>query len=73
MDMNNKPIAALARKAASLGSIFQIPQLPCYGETEKKRARQEVVRQLSTRNLSLQLGYYVTAEDIDRMKKELAE
>ena len=69
--MNNKTIAVLARKAASLGAIFKIPQLPCYGETEKKRARREVVRQISKSNLSLQLGYYVTVEDIERMKKEL--
>jgi len=71
--MKNKSIAAIARKVTSLGLIFKIPQLPSYGETEKKRARREVVRQLSTRTLSLQLGYYVTAEDIDRMKNELGQ
>ncbi len=54
-------------------SIFQIPQFPCYEETEKKMARREVVRKLSKRNFSLQLGYCVTADDIDRMKKELVE
>jgi len=69
--MNSQTIAALARKAVSFGSIFQIPQVPCYGETEKKRFRQEVVWQISKGNLSLQLGYYATVEDIERMKKEL--
>ncbi len=71
--MKNNTIALLARRAAGLGSIFQIPRVPCYGETEKKRFRQEVVLQISKRNHSLQLGSYVTADDIDRLKKELCE
>ena len=67
----HKTIAVLARKVASLCAIFKIPKLPRYGELEKKRSRQEVVRQISKSNLSLQLGYSVTVEDIERMKKEL--
>lgn len=69
--MKNKTIAELARKAASLGAIFKIPKLPRCGGLEKMKARQEVVRLISKRKLSLQLGYYVTVEDIERMKKEL--
>ena len=71
--MYNKTVAALAKKVASLGSIFQIPRVPGYGENEKKRFRKEVVRQISKRNISLRLAYYVTADDIDRMKKELGD
>lgn len=69
--MCNKTIDVLTRKAASLCAIFKIPQLPRYGELEKKISRQEVVRQISKSNLSFQLGYYATVEDIERMKKEL--
>ena len=69
--MKNKTMAVLVRKAISLCAIFKIPQFPRYGEFEKKRFRKEVVRQISKSNFSLQLGYYVTVEDIERMKKEL--
>ena len=70
--MKENSIAILARKIDNIGSIFQIPRLPQHGEEQKKRFREEVIQQISKRNMCLQLGYYVTHEEIDRMKRELA-
>jgi len=61
----------LARKIANVGSIFQIPRLHQHGEEQKKRFRKEVIQQISKRNMCLQLGYYVTEEEIDRLRKDL--
>ena len=60
------------RKAANIFSIFQVPRIPLHGEAQKKRHRKDVVRQTSNGNVLLQLGNYVTEEEIDRLKKDLA-
>ena len=70
--MQENLIAAFARKMANIGSIFHIPRLPKHGKAQKKRFRKEVIRQISKRNMCLQLGHYATEEDIDRLKRELA-
>ena len=64
-------IVTFTRKIANIASIFQIPRLPQHGEAQKKRSRKEVIRQISKRNSCLQLGYYVTEEEIDWLKREL--
>ena len=69
--MKKNTIATLARKMANIGIIFRIPQLPQHGDAQKKKFRQEVIRQISKRNICLQLGHYVTGEEIDRLKREL--
>ena len=61
-----------AKKVANIFSIFQIPRVPEYGEARKARFRKEVVRQTSNGNVLLQLGYYLTEEEINRMKKDFA-
>ena len=61
-----------AKKVANIFSIFQIPRVPQHGEAQKARYRKEVVRQTSNGNVLLQLGHYLTEEEIDRMKKDLA-
>ena len=50
------------KKWANLVSIFEIPRVPQHGE---------VVRQTADGNVLLQLGYYLTEEDIDRLKTTL--
>jgi hypothetical protein len=70
--MKENTRTTFARKIANIGSIFQIPQLPQHGEAQKKRFRKEVIQQISKKNMCLQFGHYVTEEEIDRLKKELA-
>jgi len=60
------------KKAANIVSIFRIPRVPQHGEIQKSRNRREVVRQTSNGNVLLQLGHYLTEEEIDRLKKDLA-
>lgn len=60
------------KKALSLFSIFHIPRVPRHGEHQKKQHRKEAVQQVSNGNIFLQLGHYVTEEDIKRMKKDFA-
>ena len=57
---------------ANISSIFQIPRLPKHGEAQKKRFRKEVIQQISKKSRCLQRGYYVTEEEIDRLKKDFA-
>ncbi|MEI6639383.1 MAG: hypothetical protein WCL46_06675 [Chlorobium sp.] len=70
--MKEKTMPVWAKKVVNIFSIFQIPRVPEYGEAQKARCRKEVVRQTSNGNVLLQLGHYLTAEEIDRMKKDLA-
>lgn len=72
IQMKENMIATLTRKIANIALIFQIPRLPKHGEAQKKRFRKEVIQQISKRNICLQHGHYVTEEEIDRLKKELA-
>ena len=60
------------KKAANIVPIFRIPQVPQHGEDQKSMYRKEVVRQTSNGNVLLQLGHYLTEEEIDRLKKDLA-
>ena len=60
------------KKAANIVSIFRIPRVPQHGEAQKSQHRKEVVRQTSNGNVRLQLGHYLTEEEIDWLKKELA-
>ncbi len=60
------------KKVANIVSIFKIPRVPQHGEIQKARFRKEAVRQTSNGNVLLQLGHYLTEEEIDRMKKDLA-
>ncbi len=70
--MKGKTMPVWVKKVANIVSIFQIPHVPQYGEAQKARFRKEVVRQTSNGNVLLQLGHYLTEEEIDRMKKDLA-
>jgi len=70
--MKEKTMPLWLKKAASLFSIFQIPRIPQHGEAQKSKYRREVVRQTSNGNVLLQLGHYLTEEEIDRLKKDLA-
>lgn len=70
--MKGKTMPVWVKKVVNIVSIFQIPQVPQYGEAQKARFRKEVVRQTSNGNVLLQLGHYLTEEEIDRMKKDLA-
>ncbi len=68
-----KEKASTARsKAMGIFSIFHIPPMPRHGEDQKKKHRKEAVRLTSNGNVLLQLGHYVTEEDIKRLKKDLA-
>jgi hypothetical protein len=70
--MKEKAMPVWAKKVANIFSIFRIPRVPEYGESQKAGYRKEVVRQTSNGNVLLQLGHYLTEEEIDRMKKDLA-
>ncbi len=70
--MKEKAMPVWAKKVVNIFSIFQIPRVPEYGEFQKAGSRKEVVRQTSNGNVLLQLGHYLTEEEIDRMKKDLA-
>ncbi|NTV47295.1 MAG: hypothetical protein HGB11_12430 [Chlorobiales bacterium] len=70
--MKRKTIAEWLKKASSIFSIFQIPHVPEYGDAQKKRHRKEAVMQTSNGNVLLQLGHYVTEEELDRLRKDLA-
>lgn len=60
------------KKAANIFSIFRIPHVPEHGEAQKKRHRKEAVQQTSNGNVLLQLGHYITEEELDRLRKDLA-
>ena len=67
--MKEKTMPVWLKKAANIFSIFEIPRVPQHGEKQKSKYRREVVRQTADGNALLQLGHYLTEEDIDRLKK----
>ncbi len=69
--MKEKTMSIWLKKWANLVSIFEIPRVPQHGEAQKSMFRREVVRQTADGNVLLQLGYYLTEEDIDRLKTTL--
>lgn len=70
--MKRKTIAERVKKAVSIFSIFQIPRVPEHGDAQKKRHRKEAVQQTSNGNVLLQLGHYITEEELERLRKDLA-
>jgi hypothetical protein len=70
--MRESTMPVWVKKAAKIVSIFRIPRVPQHGEARKSIHRREVVRQTSNGNVLLQLGHYLTEEEMDRLKKELA-
>ncbi len=70
--MRESSMPVWVKKAANVVSIFQIPRVPQHGEAQKSKYRREVVRQTANGNVLLQLGHYLTEEEIDRLKKDLA-
>ena len=68
--MKEKAMSIWLKKCANIFSIFEIPRVPQHGEEQKSKYRREVVRQTSDGNVLLQLGHYLTEEDIDRLKKK---
>lgn len=62
---------AMTKKVASIFSVFKIPRLPRQSDAEKKAHRKEAVQQVSNGNVLLQLGKYITEEDIEQLKKDI--
>ncbi len=69
--MVEKAMARTIKKVAGIFSVFKIPRVPRHGDAQKKIHRKEAVQQVSNGNVLLQLGQYITEEDIERLKKEI--
>lgn len=70
--MVEKAMAKTIKKVAGIFSVFKIPRVPRHSDAQKKALRKEAVQQASNGNVLLQLGQYITEEDIERLKKDSA-